>query len=54
MDQVDEEVGEDDEEWELEEVVPDSWAFSRGIVDSRIAAHFEEEARSSEQSHQGE
>lgn len=45
MDPVDEAIGEGDEEWKLQNVVPQPRTISEGVVHFGVAANFGEEAR---------
>lgn len=53
VDPVDEEVGEADEEGELEVVVEGEGCVRRGVVEFSVAADFEEEKGSGEDGHDG-
>lgn len=53
VDEVDEAVGEDEEEGELEEVVPGEWRFGGRVVEFGVAAYFGEEEGCSEEGHVG-
>ncbi|KAB8349513.1 hypothetical protein FH972_023539 [Carpinus fangiana] len=54
VDPVDEEVGEADEEGDLQDVVPQAWAVGGAAVHLRVAAHLEEKGRQSAEGHQRE
>lgn len=54
VDPVDERIGEDDEEGELQEVVAPEGRFGKVVVHLGIAADFEKERRQGEQGHDGE
>lgn len=51
MNPVDAEVGKDEEEGELEDVVPHSGTIGGGVVELSVAADFEEEERGSDDGH---
>jgi hypothetical protein len=53
MDQVDPEIGEDEEQRELEPVVPDAGAVDGAVVELGEAAHFGEEEGGGEHRHEG-
>lgn len=53
VDPIDEEVGEDEEEWELEPLVPRTWPVGRRVVESRVPAGFENEAGCCQGRHDG-
>ena len=53
VDPVDAEIGEHDEERELEEVVPPAGPLGRRVVQERVAAHFGDQEGESEERHDG-
>lgn len=53
MDPVDEEVGEGDKEWELEDVVQPERGIGRGVVQLGVPSNFAKEAGDGEDGHDG-
>ena len=53
VDQVDPEVGEDQEAGELAQIIPGARAVGSGVVEFRVAAHLSHEERSGEDGHDG-
>lgn len=53
MNPVDAEVGEDEKDGELEEVVPKSWTLLGGVVELAVASNLEPHERSCGQRHEG-
>lgn len=51
MDPVDEKIGEGDEEWKLEEVVPQTRAILRGIIHLAVSSNLAEEKWDGENGH---
>ena len=51
VNQVDPEIGKDDEEWELEPIVPYSWSVGAVVIQHRVAAYFGDEEGSCEDGH---
>jgi len=54
MDEVDEQIGKDEEQRELEEVVPPAGTFGGGVVELAIPTHLGDQGREGEQGHDGE
>lgn len=50
---VDERVGEQEEEWELQNVVPATGPRGGGVVDFRVAADFGDEGNDGQDAHEG-
>ena len=54
VDPVNAEIGEADEQWKLQPVVPDSRTLLCRVVELRVAAHFSQEPGRGEDGHDGE
>jgi len=53
VDEVDAEIGEDEEQWELKPIVPGTWAVCEGIVEFGVTADFSEEEGCGEERNPG-
>lgn len=52
VNEVDEEVGKEEKEWELEPLVPCSWALGGGVVEFGVTLKFGGKANSGQQGHE--